>query len=72
MKGMMRTYIRMRGSTREEELSGRLQLRTNTSWHVSVRAAYVCLYVLDDDGSVWLWRLNGRGARGFHHPSNSA
>lgn len=26
----------------------------HTCWDMSVRAAYVCLYVLDDDRSVWL------------------
>lgn len=30
----------------------------------------MCVHVLDDDGSVWLWRLNGRRARGLRHPSN--
>lgn len=32
--------------------------------------AYACVHVLDDDGSVWLWRLNGRRPRGLCHPSN--
>lgn len=50
----------------------RLQLRMITCWDMSVRAAYVCLCVLYDDGFAGLGGLNGHGARGCHHPSNSA
>ncbi len=54
------------------KLGSRLQLRTIACRDVSVRAAYVRLCVLYDDGSAGLWGLNGRGARGCHHPSKSA
>lgn len=47
-------------------------LRTIACWDLSVRAACARLCVLYDDGSAGLWGLNGRGARGCHHPSKSA
>lgn len=46
--------VRDKKEYRGGQLSSWLQLRTNTRWDTSVTAAYVCLCVSDDDGSVWL------------------